>query len=41
MGSDELDDKQRCEKLDKLLKLGALKLEMLLTVGDILNFHTI
>ena len=39
MGSDELDDKQRCEQLDKVLKLGALKLQVLLTVGDILNFQ--
>ena len=35
MGSDELDDKQRCEKLDKLLKLGALKLQVILTRQDL------
>ena len=35
IGSDELDDKQRCEQLDKLLKLGALKLQVILTRQDL------
>ena len=35
MGSDELDDQQRCDQLDKLLKLGALKLQVILTRQDL------
>jgi len=35
IGSDKLDDKQRCEQLDKLLKLGALKLQVILTRQDL------
>ena len=38
MGSDKLDD-NRCNQLDKLLKLGALKLQVLLTTQDIAGFQ--
>ena len=39
MGSDNLDDKKRCEQLDKILKLGALKLQVILTCQDLELFQ--
>jgi len=35
MGAGELDDQHRCDQLGKLLKLGALKLQVILTRQDL------
>jgi len=39
MESEKLENDQRCNQLDKLLKLGALKLQVRLTAQDILGFQ--